>query len=212
MNDEIDFATFLSDEPPKTNPQAEAVLGNASESGLILHPMVAEFFRDESLSNALSEALTPDELSRYLANTSDFWNAWRPENATTILGEWVTIPESTNRLGGVRRSESGQAVLLEGIRSLGIDPSKILMFRITTPGGPKPEYYWTSDYYETRRGLTQEIAPEDRKRAVILVSDLETISANGGLIVDINDDSGLPVRQVGLENFDQNKALAVVTA
>lgn len=210
MSDEIDFSAFLSNEPPKTNPRVEEVVNQALNEGEALHPMVVEFFRDESLSNALTENLSAQELREYLANTSAFWNSCRPENASVVLGEQVTIPESVNAAGGVRRSESGQVLLLDGIRSLGIDPGKILMFRITSPGPPKPEYYWTSDYFETVKGLTQEIDPTVRKDAVILVSDMETINSNGGLIVDINDDSGLPVRQTGLDVFDQNRAMAII--
>jgi len=69
------------------------------------------------------------------------------------------------------------------LKTKGIDPSKVLFFRITQPtDNPKPEYYWTSDYSEVQKGLTAEISPEQRKTSIILVADLETINGNGGLI------------------------------
>ncbi len=92
-----------------------------------------------------------------------------------------------------------------------IDPQKVLFFRVTQPtqeGEIKPEYYWTSDYFETRKGLRQEIPSELRAVSIILVADLESISKNGGLIEDMNDCEGLSVRQCGLKGFDQRFVLA----
>jgi len=128
-----------------------------------------------------------------------------------LLGEEVNISETAHEDGRTRRAESGQRVNVEYLRSQGIDPSKVLFFRITQDSDtPKPEYYWTSDYGETQRGLRVEVSPEKRKTAVILVADLETINQNDGLIQDMNDDEGLAVRQIGTGNFDQRKALAKI--
>ena len=89
-----------------------------------------------------------------------------------------------------------------------IDPSKVLFFRRTIPSkDPKPEFFWTSDYFETRQGLTAEISPKNRDTAIIIVASLDAINKNGGLIQDINDDQGIAVRQIGTDNFDQNLAL-----
>jgi hypothetical protein len=85
------------------------------------------------------------------------------------------------------------------------------MFRVTQPSTtPKPEYYWTSDYFEVTRGLHAEISIEDRTNSVILVSSLEDINKNNGLMVDIDGESGLTVRQIGFEPYDQKNCLAII--
>lgn len=94
-----------------------------------------------------------------------------------LLGEEITIPETQHAGGRQRRAESGYKINVDYLKTIGLDPKKILFFRATQPSlTPKPEYYWTSDYFETVRGLTAEIPPEQRKTSVILVADLETIN------------------------------------
>jgi hypothetical protein len=99
---------------------------------------------------------------------------------------------------------------LDYVKASGVDPTRVLFFRVTQPSEhPKPELYWTSDFAETKGGLGIELGAQ-ASTSVILVSTLEDISHNGGLMDDINDDSGIAVRQIGLNNFDQNDALLIL--
>ncbi|MGZ6004579.1 MAG: hypothetical protein ACXWLH_00345 [Candidatus Saccharimonadales bacterium] len=120
------------------------------------------------------------------------------------------IPQSNDNLykdGLPRRHEEGHRINLEYLRSVGIDPNYVLFFRVTQPAteGPKPEYYWTSDFDEVANSLFAEGSANGEPW--ILASTLEDISHNGGLILDVNDDEGIAVRQIGLASFDQSKAL-----
>lgn len=116
-------------------------------------------------------------------------------------------PANLHQDGRERRHEEGAALSLKKLHSLGVDPSKVLYYRVTQPSDkPKPEYYWTSDSVEVRRGLDYELGKQT-ETAIVLVSTLEDIAQNGGLILDINDDQGVAVRQVGLGAFDQRKVL-----
>jgi hypothetical protein len=127
-----------------------------------------------------------------------------------VLGEYVEIPEGPDNLlrdGSLRRHEKGSKLELDRVRAAGVDPAKVLFYRVTQPREtPAPEYYWTSDSNEVRRGLTHELGTS-AQTAIVLAASLETIAQNGGLIEDVNEDEGLPLRQIGLGPFDQNEAL-----
>jgi len=178
---------------------------------------VAEYFQDPNLFPALPEEIrnSEEELTKLVQNSGKFYDVIYPErkkrwngDLSGLLGEEVHIPETEHADGRTRRAETGYRVDAEYLKSIDIDPSKVLFFRITQSSDkPKPEYYWTSDYFEVLRGLYAEVSGEQREDAVILVADLETINENG-LIQDINDDQGLSVRQIGKEPFDQNRAIA----
>lgn len=132
-----------------------------------------------------------------------------------LYGEEVVIPEHPDNLhnnGMQRRSESGPFIGLEFLETQNVDPKKVLFFRVTQPSDqPKAEYYWTSDPQEVQSGLNQELG-ESAETAVIMVSTLHDINQNGGLIRDgYNDDQGLAVRQIGLQPFDQKRALGIFT-
>lgn len=133
-------------------------------------------------------------------------------NNGNLFTETVKIPEIKLANGHPTRQEEGPRIDMKYLKKCEVDPKKVLFFRITQPAAdaPKPELYWTTDYYETLRGLTQEISTEKRKTAIILISDLETVNQNGGLIRDVNDDEGLAVWQIGSNEFDQNLALAKI--
>ncbi|MBW3004330.1 hypothetical protein KY310_00665 [Candidatus Woesearchaeota archaeon] len=182
------------------------------------NPFILKYFQDPNLFPALPEEIRNSEerLTEIVQNTSRFSDLiykerkkrWA-EDLTGLLGEEVHIPETKHADGRTRRAESGYRVNVDYLRSIGIDPSKVLFFRLTQPSDdPKPEYYWTSDYFEVLRDLSAEIFGEQRESAVILVSDLETVNENEGLIQDINDDQGLAVRQIGTGPFDQKSAIA----
>lgn len=213
----------LTDQPkedPKINARMDGVAANLIEQGKIVNPFILEDFKDPDFFNSLPTEIRDSDqvLSEFLDNSGRFNNIIRLErekrwsnDTSGLLGEKVDIAETLHAEGRKRRSESGYKINVDYLKTRGIDPSKILFFRATQPSGtPKPEYYWTSDYFETRRGLTTEIPAEQRKTAIILVADLETINKNGGLIQDINDDNGLPVRQIGTDGFDQNLAIAKI--
>ncbi|MBW3002803.1 hypothetical protein KY338_06605 [Candidatus Woesearchaeota archaeon] len=182
------------------------------------NPFVLEYFQDPNLFPALPEEIRNSEerLTEIVQNTSRFsdlihkerqkrWNG----DLTGLLGEEVQVPEKEHADGRTRHAEDGYRVNVDYLKTINIDASKVLFFRLTQPSDePKPEYYWTSDYFEVLRGLDAEIPGEQRDHAVILVSDLETISGNEGLIQDMNDDQGLSVRQIGTGSFDQKKAIA----
>ena len=149
---------------------------------------------------------------------SKFQNIITPErqkrwdgDMSGLFGDKIHIAETTHANGKIRRAESDYKINVEYLKTQGIDPSQVLFFRVTQPTDkPKPEYYWTSDYFETQKGLTREISSKQRKTSIILVSSLDVINSNGGLIQDINDDNGLAVRQIGTGDFDQNMTSAKI--
>lgn len=167
------------------------------------------YFTNERFWAALPEEIrTNDELfSSYVENTVRFHDVIH-DDRSQILGEVKDLPAEPHPKG-MWRAESGEEVSLDKLRALGIDPSKVFMFRITEPGGPKPERFWTSDYFEVAKGLSAEIPDAaKRKSMIIMVSDLETISRSGGLIIDhYSTENGMGVRQIQTVNFDQNAAL-----
>lgn len=119
-------------------------------------------------------------------------------NGLTVPGDMVVMPESDDNLhhtGRRRHEEHGGRLHLEYLDELGIDPNFVLYFRVTQPAlnGPKPEYYWTSDLREVTQGLNAEGSGNGYPE--ILVSTLADISTNGGLMLDVNDDAGIAVRQ-----------------
>ncbi|MBD3303770.1 hypothetical protein GF343_01370 [Candidatus Woesearchaeota archaeon] len=182
------------------------------------NPFVLEYFQDPNLFPALPEEIRNSEerLTEIIQNTSRFSDLIYKErqkrwsgDLTGLLGEEVPVPETEHADGRTRRAETGYRVNVDYLQAIGIDPSKVLFFRLTQPSDePKPEYYWTSDYFEALRGLTVEVPEEQRDNAVILVSDLAIINENKGLIQDVNDDQGLSVRQIGTGPFGQEKAIA----
>jgi hypothetical protein len=179
-----------------------------------------ELFSDADFFDALPEDIREhrDGLAEYIANSGRFHSIIQEErmkyfggDTSGLLGKVVETPSAEHQDGRVRHEESGAKINVAYLREIGIDPKKVLFFRVTQPSQtPKPEYYWTSDFFETRNGLSAEIPSEQRRTAVILVADLETLDARGGLIQDINDDSGLAVRQLGPEPFDQTEVLATI--
>jgi hypothetical protein len=181
-----------------------------SKRGVSVHPFVYEYFSDPRFFNSLPSLVRQNPISmlRLLATNSKFFSIIHDFN---LYGQEVTIGESKTEHGASRSLEVGPRINLEYLRSKGIDPSQVLFFRITQPSyAAKPEYYWTTDFFEPLKGLRMEISPEKRKNAVLLISNLETINRNGGLIRDVNDDAGLAVRQISNANFNQNLCLSRV--
>ena len=202
---------------PESSEADEAVAAAAQLATKELSPFVIERFQDPILFSALKEIVKGDPklLVEYLENCSQLEIELNKDRFARgegkVLGEEVELPESVHSDGRTRRAESGARINLEEITRRGIDPSKVLFFRVTQPTiEPKPEYYWTTDFRETQRGLNVEISEEKRQTAVTLIADLATVAGEKGLIQDINDDNGLAVRQISMEPFDQARCLAVI--
>jgi hypothetical protein len=210
---------FVEDEPK--DPKVDQLIGDAiSEPNTRLNPFVLERFSEKKMLFALPKEILndPKKLAEYIDNSCAFENLfaeemtrrWKNEQQG-LFGPRIAIAETTKETGDVRRSEEGYRINLDYLRSKHVDPSKVLFFRVTQPSDtPKPEYYWTTDYFETERGLSQEIPNEKRRTAVTLISDMQTIAGSQGLIQDINDDRGLPVRQIDTAPFDQRQCLAII--
>lgn len=192
-------------------------LQSADES---VSPILVERLEDDTFFEALPEHIrsSEKELAEYLLHSGKFNDIVYRErqkvwdgDATGLFGAEENAAEMKLHDGRQRRAENGYKINIDYLQTIGINPSKVLFFRVTQPSTtPKPELYWTSDLTETQRGLTAEISNELRKKAIILVADLETINKNGGLIQDVNDDEGLSVRQIGSDNFNQQQCLAVI--
>ena len=169
-----------------------------------ISPIIQDDLDYPPLINAL-ESSVGSELKEYVRHSNRYFEtAWRRDSE--IFGEVVAIPPAADNLhreGQPRRHEEGQLIDMDAVQQAGIDPFHVLYFRVTQPSvSPAPEYYWTSDFSETRHGLHKELGAS-AKTAVILVSTLGHIAQNGGLMRDINDDSGVAVRQIGFAPFDQ---------
>lgn len=185
-------------------------------------PLTVEMFQDPDLFKALPKDITnkTDVLASYIQNTGKF-NALiyteRSKRAlgdnSGLLGEKVHLPEFDHGDGKTWQAEDGYKLNLEYLESAEVDPSKVLFFRRTQPmvESPKPERYWTSDYFEVVKGLNVEISGDRRASSMILVADLKTLNENGGLIQDVNDDNGISVRQIGDHPFDQSQAIARIS-
>ncbi len=206
---------------PKITEKIDELARSIQEQGEQVDPSVLDYFKDRDFFTSLPEAIqnNAETLQGYIINMSKFLNVITPERRkrwngdnSGMLGDEVHIPETTHSDGRTRRAQSGQRINVEYLRSQGIDPSQVLFFRRTQPSTkPKPEYYWTSDYFETQRGLTREISGAQRDTSIILVASLDAINGKEGLIQDMNDDQGLAVRQIDTGNFDQNLAIAKIS-
>jgi len=158
----------------------------------------------------------PSLLKEYIRHSSRFSYLARAEKLDRLFdwGNEVTVEADSadaDQYGHIRREEAGYRLNMEFVEKSEIDPKYVLFFRATQPADqPKPEWYWTSDYAETVHGLRAELGDQS-STAVILVSTLEEINRNGGLINDINEDEGVSVQQVGSKSYDQSEALCMVT-
>lgn len=165
-------------------------------------------FADPAMLNGLGEAeqRTGIPAAEFVKHSMWFSRLDR----TSIMHGYREIPQSADNVhqdGRPRRHEEGAVIDLDLVRAQGIDPAKVLYYRVTQPNEtPKPEYYWTSDSVEVRGGLGVELGGQALS-AIVMASTLETIDQNGGLIEDMNDDEGIAVRQINLGPFEQSQAL-----
>ncbi len=203
---------------PAVDAHIDSLEADLEAKGARVNPFTTEYFHDPDLFHALpSEIRNHDALlSEYIEHTGNFNNLISSERSkrfqgdtSGLFGEEVTVAKTKTSNGRLREEETGYKINVDYLKTIGIDPARVLFFRATQPMSdqPKPERYWTSDFNETVKGLNREIPPTLRKTAVILVSDLQTVADNGGLLQDINDDSGLAVRQISPAPFNQHRAI-----
>lgn len=185
-------------------------------SGEDINPAFIDKINNNRLISPLAEAIRsqPNNLNLldFIKHSNRFSNLNR-FSGIFDRSERITINQSEQNLhqnGRPRQEESGYKLNFDYIKDQNIDPGLVLYFRVTQPSEePKPEWYWTSDFAEVNYGLGRELGNQE-STAVILVSTLEEISGNGGLINDVNDDSGIALRQIGLDVFDQIRALTIL--
>src|SRR3989344_2287990 len=209
----------LNDVGPDEQKYLNDLMQEAAQHGTKISSGVERMLMNKDFFEGIPDVLRNDRqrLLQYITNSSRFDDlihvarerAWSGDS-TGLLGKDVEIQDVVGRGGKERRKEMGLTLNLEYLRSIDIDPSKVLFFRRTDPAetDPRPERYWTSDYGEVLSGLTAEIGYPRRANTVVLVADLQTIEAVGrGLIQDINDDSGISVCQITNNPFDQRQAI-----
>ncbi|MBP7820755.1 hypothetical protein KA025_00315 [Candidatus Saccharibacteria bacterium] len=202
----------------ESRPNAEIILGRALATllaeGEDVNPAFLDKIDNEELIIGLLEAAEPSgiPIAEYIRHSNRFSNINR-FGEIFGRGSPIVIEESEDNLyqsGRLRPSEMGYTLSFQYLEDNDIDPSLVLYFRATQPSDvPKPEYYWTSDFGEVKNGLGRELG-NHADTAVILVSTLKDIANNGGLMSDINDDSGIAVRQIGLGTYDQSRALFIL--
>jgi len=208
----IDFGEGIS----KTNELAPPLLERLKKEGVKPGFLTSEIFKDPKFNDQFLSHLSPDDQYQYLKNSSlleaklskEKW-ASTAEVPNSIFGPESTAPEVLKSNGEIRPAETEKTIMIHKLQEAGIDPSKTLIFRATQPSDtPKPELYWTTDYTEAKRGLTDEMGIT-RNTAVILVSNLELV-CRGGAIRDKNDDHGLPVRRIDPSPLDQKSLLGII--
>ncbi|NCU41358.1 MAG: hypothetical protein EOM19_01370 [Candidatus Moranbacteria bacterium] len=204
---------FSPEENKESLERMRKIITRITQSNLDdLHPGILEYFEDEDLAKEFFQKFRDDAMEEYIIHSCKFANFIpQARNINTgFFGKEEIIPETKHDDGRIRPKEKGRTLDLDVLKKNGIDPQNVLFFRVTQPVKEdeiKPEYYWTSNYFEAKNGLQQEIPLDLRATSIILVADLEAISKNGGLIEDMNDCGGLSVRQGSSESFDQNRAL-----
>jgi hypothetical protein len=205
----------LVDEPDRKSnelplPQIVQASGLTPEQ---VNPLIYEVFTDKHFVDALPSTIknNVELLGAYLRNTSLF--ASIPQNHTTIRGDVIAHEPIMMQSGRERSKEEGEELLVDAVREMGIDPAYVFYYRRTQPsevGTSKPEYYWTSDYWEVVKGLTQEISGEERNNSKILCTSLAELSSDSILSIDPNDDNGFSVRRASTDHYDQSRVLFVI--
>lgn len=188
------------------------IIRELTDEGENLYPGLIDRLDDHKLIDGLAKYAEQSgvPLKEYIRHSNRFAQLDRFKGLFD-RSQPVTIPSTAegnlDQYGQPRREETGHRLDLDYVRESGVDPRCVLFFRVTQPSDqPKLELYWTSDLSETKGGLGRELGSQ-AQTAVVLVSTLEDISHNGGLMDDMNDDSGIAVRQIGLDSFDQSQAL-----
>ncbi|MES2437408.1 MAG: hypothetical protein V4519_05360 [Patescibacteria group bacterium] len=211
----FDLNPELVDEPERKSnelPMADIIY----HSGLTpeqVNPLIYEVFTDRNFIEAIPNDIKGNTqlLGLYFRNTCLF--ADLRKNKISIFGEEI-VHESLPMANGVLRpKEGGKEIHLEALREAGIDPESVFYYRRTQPselGTAKPEYYWTSDYWEVIRGLTKEISGQERQTSKILCTSLAELGSDSKLTLDINDDEGIPVRRVSIDPYDQSRVLFAI--
>lgn len=213
-NFDIDFGEEASTASETVQPLFDRLKKEGIEPGFI----TSEIFCDINFNDQFLNQFPAEEQYQYLKNTSLFESKLKKDNwlsaagePNTMFGAETVAPEISKANGAIIPPESGKVIEIDNLREAGIDTSKVLIFRATQPSDQsKPEYYWTTDYFETKKGLSAEMGESNRKTAIILVSNLEQI-CEGGAIKDKNDDNGLSLRRIDMSSYDQKTALGKIT-
>lgn len=208
----IDFNDESSIYNEKISPLIERLRNEGVEPGIL----TTDIFLDTKINDSFLSKLSTEEQYQYLKNTSKFESKLKKDrwlnasgSSETLFGPEDTAPEVIKQNGDLRRAETEKTINITNIRESDIDPSKVLIFRTTQLSDEsKAELYWTSDYFQTLRGLSVEMG-KTKESAVVLVSNLEEI-CNGGAIMDTNDDNGLAIRRISSAPFDQKVVLAII--
>ncbi len=211
----IKFAPNHGDEYRTENVTIAAMAQELQSSGERINAFYLERLKDRRFLEGLTVAAEwhGTKVIEYMKHSSRYSiiDRWGGEHGGVhdIKNE-VTVPQSPDNLhanGNLRRVEKHDRFNMDYVISKGIDPNYVLYFRATRPSvTPKPEYYWTSDFREVNYGLQQE-GSNRQADSIVLVSTLSQIAENGGLMIDVNDDEGIAVRQIGLASYHQADAL-----
>lgn len=148
-----------------------------------------------------------EEAEQYVLNSQEL-HKQLSGGGEALLGQETALPNKVN--GNKYKDDKARTVDMRKVVSAGIDPSKVLVFRITQPSeAPKAELYWQTDI--DAMVSMYELSAVQKNSSVILVSTLDQIaSSNGGIVVDLMDNNGLSFRQVGVDSFPDDAVLASV--
>ena len=205
-----DFETFFGDRDgyrrslstPELSDRIDGIAKSLSSRGVQVEECLVSAFKESRFHFALPLRVrnSDAELSSFLEHSSKFYYL----DEYLIRGDDVVIPSSEMSRGRMRDMEIGERLHIERLATFDIDPAKVLIFRMTQPAiEPKPEYYWTTDYFE----VIERFGDSSRQNAIALISTLFEVNKNGGLIRDQNDDNGVAVRQIDTKPFLQSSCL-----
>ena len=209
----IDFGKETRTTHELLQPLLERLQKEGVEPGFI----TSEIFTDSNFNDQFLSHFSSEEQYQYFKNTSLFETKLKKDkwltaagNSNTMFGKETIAPAITKENSAEIPPIEDKLININHIKESGMDPSKILVFRATQPSDlAKPENNWSSDYFETKRGLWTEFGKERRKSAIILVSNLEQI-CQGGAILDRNDSNGLSLRRIDSSPYDSKTALGKI--
>ena len=178
------------------------------------NPMVAEMFSNKQLIAALPSSISTNSnlMEEYRINTAKMF-ILEQKYPEIVFKEEVSEPEHKLGNGKIRKAQTGKRIDVKAIATAGVNLDRVLVFRVTINGVEKPEDFWTTDFYETVRGLSVEIPEKNTnpESVKILVSTLADIASDTILTQDVNDDNGLPVMRLGNLPYLQSRALNIAS-
>jgi len=134
---------------------------------------------------------------------------------TTRFVESINIFEIQKRITGERliyknrygNEESGLEINFDKLEQEGIDPKKVLVFRITSSEPPNlhTEAYWTTDVDAFL--MMYEYSEEMKSESYILISTLSNVAGDGTVNIDRMDTSGASIHRMSNENLQADQLL-----